>query len=124
MARAEDLPLYKDMYSLTMCLIQQSRHFPRLFKYTLGQRLIDRSIELTNMIRIANMEKDESRLAVLKNFAVQFGELRLLIRISQESDALHVKPAADIVILVEAILRQLNGWTSKTVEQIRRQQNK
>jgi len=38
MALSHELPIYKDTYKLILIIFEQTKHFSREYKYTLGQK--------------------------------------------------------------------------------------
>ena len=54
MAQYKHLPIYKTTYELLEAVTQKTRHFPKEFKYTLGDKIRTECIELVVFIYKAN----------------------------------------------------------------------
>ena len=60
MALYYDLPVFKDVYQMTLRIFQVTTNFPREYKFTLGQDLKQDCILLVRYIYIANKTKDKT----------------------------------------------------------------
>ena len=60
MALYYDLPVFKEVYQLTLRLFQLTTDFPREYKFTLGQDLKRDCIILVRYIYRANKTKDKT----------------------------------------------------------------
>jgi hypothetical protein len=57
MALYYDLPVFKDEYQLILKIFDYTKHFPREYKFTLGQDLKREGINLVRSIYRANKSK-------------------------------------------------------------------
>ena len=60
MALYYDLPVFKDVYQMTLRIFQVTTNFPREYKFTLGQDLKRDCILLVRYIYRANKTKDKT----------------------------------------------------------------
>jgi hypothetical protein len=58
MALNYDLPFFKDVYQLILKIFDYTNHFPREYKFTLGQDLKRDGINLVRSIYRANKSKE------------------------------------------------------------------
>ena len=91
---ASELKVYRDTYLLCTKLMDTTMHFPRMHKYTLGQKINSVSLELFEYIQLANMFKQE-RLKYLNGFIVKFELLKILIRIAGEKKLISLSRQAE-----------------------------
>jgi hypothetical protein len=54
MARYNELPVFKDMYTLTLLLFEYTQDFSREYKYTIGQDIKRDALQLIRSIYRAN----------------------------------------------------------------------
>lgn len=60
MAIYTNLPVYEDSYQLLLCLVSFSRNMQRDFRYTLGEQVKDKVVEMMVLIFRANRSKDKT----------------------------------------------------------------
>jgi hypothetical protein len=61
MALYYDLPVFKDVYQLILKIFDHTNHFPREYKFTLGQDLKRDGINLVRSIYRANKSKENNQ---------------------------------------------------------------
>jgi hypothetical protein len=61
MALYYDLPVFKDVYQLILKIFDYTNHFPREYKFTLGQDLKRDGINLARSIYRANKSKENNQ---------------------------------------------------------------
>ncbi len=108
---SENLPVYKAIYDLLFVIFEQVRHFPRDFQYTLGERIKNMLIEITEMIYHANTSEDAyTKLQKLKDLCAKVESIRLLLRICYDLRLYNMEAFIRLNERVEDISKQLNGW--------------
>ena len=86
--------------------------FPKEYKYTLGERIQNASIEMIISIYRANTVRYKSQhLKALQN---QVQILYLLLRICHDIKIIPTERYASIVLMVDDIARQTQGWLNAT----------
>ena len=83
MALYYDLPVFKEVYQLTLRLFQLTTDFPREYKFTLGQDLKRDCIILVRYIYRSNKTKDKT----------QYGEIQAVRARICKVKALQCEPA-------------------------------
>jgi hypothetical protein len=78
MARYNELPVFKDMYTLTLLLFEYTQDFSREYKYTIGQDIKRDALQLIRSIYRAN--KANAKREHLERFMDEFELLQLEIR--------------------------------------------
>ena len=108
MALYYDLPVFKDSYKLTLSLFQLTSHFPREYKFTLGQDMKWYCLALVRSIYRANKNKD--KLLYLEQFLDTFEVVKLEIRLCV--DLMHISRTAqaDLLRSIDSIGRQITAW--------------
>lgn len=109
---ASELPIYKDTFDLVSSLIDYTNNFQKCYKLTLGNKLIEESLELFGLLQKANYNKSNKEIKVeyLNQFISQFDLVQTLIRFSTEKKQISIKQTANIAQYIECISKQINGW--------------
>ncbi len=84
-------------------------HFPRQYKYTLGEKIQAEVIELIISIYKVNTTKT-SKVDFLKQMEEQIQLIYLLLRISHDMKLMPTEKYAGIVELADGIASQTKGW--------------
>lgn len=111
----EKLQIYKDAYELTTKTYKAMPQMDKMHRFTIGARLLDRSLDMFKWITLANKSREKvERLKYLDEFLTNFEMLRVYLRICSDFRLLKVNALTDIFILVDNISRQLTGWRAAT----------
>lgn len=112
---ANQLSIYRETYNLVKTVTIFVNKMPRLYKFTLGEKILNTAYDLFNYIQLANMFK-EDRNKHLQMFIVKFESLKTLLRLGFELRALEgLNRQVEIARLMESIGRQVTAWkNSKT----------
>jgi len=108
MALYYDLPVFKDVYKLTVELFRLTSKFSREYKFTLGQDMKKDCILLVRSIYRANKVKDKA--IYLEQFLDDFEVVKLEIRLCTELKLITIKNQAALSALMDSIGRQITGW--------------
>jgi hypothetical protein len=108
MAQYKHLPIYKTTYELLEAVTQKTRHFPRDFKYSLGDKLRNECVELVVFIYKANSTRD--KVEFLTQILERVQVIELLLRLSKDLRLLTVQGFAEIVQITDSLGRQAQGW--------------
>lgn len=108
----EDLPIYRDTYKITSLIVDYTNDFPKLYKYTIGSRMVDTSISLFEYISLAARSKSnkEQRNEYISSFIFKFEQLKVLIRLCNEKKIISLKQSAQLAELTASIGKQAAGW--------------
>lgn len=109
MALAKDLQIYKDTFELVDKLTTWKANFPRMYRYDLGERMLNVSMELFEYIQLANLYP-ENRPKYLMGFTVKFELLKTILRLCFNRRLFSTREAADICRLTTSIGRQATAW--------------
>jgi hypothetical protein len=108
MALYYDLPVFKDMYDLTLLVFELTQHFSREYKFTLGQDMKRDCIMLVRSIYRAN--KCKERQAYLEQFLDDFEVLKLEVRLCKDLRLITIKQQAQLALAMDTIGKQITGW--------------
>lgn len=103
-----ELPLYRDTYQLILKVFELTKHFPREYRYTLGQDLKRDALYLMRYIYRAN--KLTNRAEWLEAFLDNFELLKLELRLSVDMKLLSIRQQSLMSELLERIGKQVTGW--------------
>lgn len=80
MAQYKHLPIYKTTYELLEAVTRKTRHFPRDFKYSLGDKIRNECVELVVFIYKANSTRDKAEF--LTQILERVQVIELLMRLA------------------------------------------
>ena len=96
MALYYDLPVFKEVYQLTLRLFQLTTDFPREYKFTLGQDLKRDCIILVRDIYRANKTKDKTQY--LEQFLDHFEIVKFEVRLCADLKLITMKQRASFCV--------------------------
>ncbi|MDD6296450.1 MAG: four helix bundle protein [Treponema sp.] len=108
MALYYDLPVFKDVYQMTLRIFQVTTNFPREYKFTLGQDLKRDCILLVRYIYIANKIKDKT--VYLEQFLDSFEVVKLELRLCKDFHLTTVKQQSEFAVYMDSIGKQITAW--------------
>ena len=112
--KASELKERRDTETLVSYLIDVTMKFPKSYKFTVGQKITNVSLELFEYIQLANMTKDEvNRQRYLQGFLVKFELLKVLLRLSTEKKIVTLKQTATIAAMTVGIGKQISAWKNR-----------
>ncbi len=124
MARYEHLPIFREVYDLTVHIEKIVRNFSRYHKYTLGTDLRNKSRGILEKIIEANNAR-EDRAAHLLGLRQELESFKLLARLCHESGGFaSTRSYLHVAERITNIARQNEGWLKKTRNQQSRQRRK
>jgi hypothetical protein len=114
MALFDELPVYKLGYDLLISIYQRASLFTREYKYTLGEKIKNETLELLINIYKANKSKQVTRLHYLDAARQNVEVVRLLLRIVKDLKIIGVKGFVALNLQVEEVSKQLASWHKYT----------
>jgi len=108
MALYTDLPVFKAGYDLFLMLFAVTKDFGKEYKYTLGERIKNETIEMT--INIYRANSVEQKTIPIQKAREQIETIRLLVRMSYDIKQINMKRMIDLNEKIENISKQLAGW--------------
>ena len=110
MALYTALPAYKVAYDLLIEIFKRTRVFSREYKYTVGERLKNESLDLITNIYRANKSRNQKRVQHIAEARENVETIRLLLRLTKDLGVIGSKPFVFLNGKVENVSVQLAGW--------------
>jgi four helix bundle protein len=114
MALFTELPVYKLGYDLLLQVYKFTGSFSKEFKYTVGERLKNESLEMLINIYKANKAKTETRMQYIESARKNMEVVRLLLRVVRDLNVIGIKSYVSLNIKVEELSKQLASWQKYT----------
>ena len=108
MAKYDTLLIYKATYDVLLRTMHAISHFPREYKYSLGEKIQNEMIELVISIYKANSNYNKREF--LSRMQEQIQLIYLLLRISHDMKLMPTEKYAGIVEMIDEVASQAKGW--------------
>lgn len=108
MARYDSLPVFKASYDLLVNIFRFSSNFAREYKYTVGEKLKNETLQLIVLVYRANSSR--SKVEIIQEAREQVELIRVLIRLMHELKQINIKSFVNINKQIESVSKQLTGW--------------
>ena len=99
------------MYEASKWICRKVEKLPRSYRFTLGDRMINTSLDLYLLLVEAQYSRDKRR--ILKQANLELEKLRHLLRLSQELTDLSLKSYHYICAELDQVGRMIGGWWKK-----------
>src|SRR3990167_1738457 len=110
MSKPDDLPLYLAVYKLTKYLYLLAKNFPKSYKYTLGQNILDLAWETLDSTILANRLPNKQKPEFIRQASTSFDKLKIRLRLAHEIQIISDRKQAFLVEKNEEICKMLAGW--------------
>lgn len=108
MATYDNLPVYKASYDLLQELTLFRKQLNREYKYTLGERIINETVEMIIGVFKANVSMAKKELILKSREHLEI--VRLLLRLLKDLKQISLKRFVAINAKIELVSKQLTGW--------------
>ena len=108
MATYDHLPVYKASYELLLEIFKFTRNFQREYKYTIGEKLKNETVDMITHIYRANSARVKTERIQQARESLEV--IRLYLRLLKDLNQIGLKRFVDINALIETVSRQLCGW--------------
>ena len=108
MALSHDLPIYLATMKLLSLTIEKTKCYPRFYRYTVGEKMVNINLELLSLIYRAN--SSYNKLPIITQLDDRYRMLVMLFRLSVEQRVIPQNNYAKYAELIERIGRQVTGW--------------
>jgi hypothetical protein len=109
-----EVPLTQKLYDLYKVFHILVLKFPKTERYSLGQTIDNRLLELIELISLAGVAEPQTKGALLKKAAAKLDLIKLLIRLSHETNSLSEKHYLQLQEQLQEIGKMLGGWIRYT----------
>ena len=96
------------MYEASKWICRKVEKLPRSYRFTLGDRMINSSLDLYLLLVEAQYSRDKRR--ILKQANLELEKLRHLLRLSQELTDLSLKSYHYICAELDRVGKMIGGW--------------
>jgi len=111
MSNSQHLPLYLKIYQLIKFLYERVRNFPKQYKYSLGQNILDLSWQCLDLVLEANILPNEKKHPKILELSIVFDKLKIRLRMAQELDLISKRQFVHIQIYyIKEIGEMVGGW--------------
>jgi hypothetical protein len=115
MATYDQLMIYKQAYDLTSDLMPLTKNMDRGYKFTLGERINNASIEMLICVyRINTSNEHRDRYFISAREQIEL--IRLLLRLMKDLRLVTTGRFTRLNEMVESISKQLTGWHRSSIE--------
>jgi len=108
MALYNELPVYKICYEMFIDIYKFVKTFTKEYKYTIGEKLKNETLDLIMNIYRANIRTD--KLVLIQNARENVEVIRLLIRLLKDLQQIGLERFVQVNLKIENISKQLAGW--------------
>ena len=108
MALSHELPIYRDTMKLLSLTIEKAKCYPRFYRYTVGEKMVNINLDMLSLIYRAN--SSYNKLPIITQLDDRYRMLVMLFRLSVEQRVMPQNNYAKYVVLIERIGRQVTGW--------------
>ena len=108
MAQYDHLPVFKVSYDLLLAVYQSVSMFGKEFKYTLGEKLKNETLEMIVCIYRANSRFDKGQM--INEAKERLEMVRLYVRLSKDLKQITLRKLIFLNEFIESISKQLSGW--------------
>ncbi len=108
MATYNQLPVYKASYDLLVEIFQFVKNFTKEYKYTVGEKLKNETLEMIINIYRANTNKQKKELIQTARENIEV--IRLLLRVVKDLKQINIKKFISINEKIKNVSKQLTGW--------------
>lgn len=110
MSKPDDLPLYLAVYKLTKYLYLLVKNFPKAYKFTLGQNILDLAWETLDCTILANSLPNKQKPPAIRQASVAFDKLKIRLRLAHEIKLISNRKRGFLIEKNEEIGKMLAGW--------------
>ena len=96
--------------------------FPRFFRYSMGSRMVDLTLDMLSLIYKANSSYE--KVGVLTEFLDRYRMLQMLFRVCVEQKVITERKYASFGLLLEKIGKQATSWKQYNERGMKKQEDK
>ena len=115
MARYQHLPIFQAVYDLILEIHKRVDNFPRIHRYSIGEKIKNLGFDLLDFIIQANSVKD--KVNYLQQAENILEKLKIYIRLCFDLKIISCKGFEFLNRKMEEIGRQLNKWKEWAIKQ-------
>lgn len=109
-----EMPIFTRTFDLLLWLVPVTDHFPRTYRHTVTQRLLDAAFDLRERLEEANYRRGAARLERLDRADEALQRLRIYLRLAARLRWLSRGQYQHVAEMLSEIGRLLGGWRKAT----------
>ena len=103
-------PIIHKTYKFYLLLYSCTKTFPKKDRFTLGQKCETLTLEILEILFLANSKRDQEKIPYLNNVDIKLKITQTVIRIAHDVHALEDKKYLLLSTSLEELGRMLGGW--------------
>ncbi len=111
---SEEMLVFTRCYDLLAWLMPKAEKFPRAFRFTVTQRLVDAALDLQEALLTAQSQRAAGRTEALRTADAALNRLRLYLRLAYQWQWLTSGQFEHISAIVAEVGRLLGGWIKQS----------
>ena len=111
---SEEMVIFTRTFDLLDWLLPKSERFPKVYRGTVTQRLMDAALDFQEALFDAQAYNDKVRLRHLRRADAHLNKLRLYLRLAHHWGWLSIGQYEHISRIVAEVGRLLGGWIKQT----------
>ena len=111
---SEDMVIFTRMFDLLDWLLPKSTKFPRAYRFTVTQRIMDTALDAQDKLFEAQNQRGQKRYILLRDADVALNRLRLYLRLAHRWHWLNDGQYHHISDMVAEVGRLLGGWLKQS----------
>jgi len=110
----DNISIIHKTYKFYLFLYSLTQSFPKKDRYTLGQRNENTTLEILELLFLANSKQKTSRLMILNKIDVKLKVLKTLVRLCFDTKTIDQKKYILLQEKLQEIGKILGGWIRQT----------
>jgi hypothetical protein len=106
----DESPLFVRTHDFLLWLLPHVQKFPRIYRFTLAERIQCTAMDFQDFIISAGKSKDEERRAWLKKADIALEQARFWLRFSKELELFHIGQYEHSARMLVEMGRLLGAW--------------
>lgn len=106
----QDAPIIHKTYKFYILLYCCTNIFPKKDRFTLGQKCENITLEILEIMILANSKSDSQKTPFLKDVDIKLKVLQTIVRICHDVQAIDQKKYLILQESIQEIGRMLGGW--------------
>jgi len=111
---AEEMIILTRVFDLLAWLLPKSERFPRIYRFTVTQRLMNAALDLQEHLHTAQHQRGQARLTALRAADATLDQLRLYLRLAHHWRWLSHGQYRHVSEMVAEVGRLLGGWLKRS----------
>ncbi|MFH1971645.1 MAG: four helix bundle protein [Patescibacteria group bacterium] len=103
-----DIPIIVRLYDFYKSLSLVITSFPKIKRYTLGQKLDNVTLEIFEIV--FSIPQSKEKIILLKKISVKLDLLKILLRLSKDTNAMNNKKYIELQSILQEICKMIGGW--------------